>query len=44
MLRVVFRYVVTDRSMAGMYDHRVEWDRPLRPASGAARAASTRAA
>ena len=31
MLRFLFRYVVTDRSMAWMYDYRVEWDRPLGP-------------
>ena len=29
MLRLVFRYVVTERSTAWIYDHRVEWDRPL---------------
>ena len=29
MLRVVFRYLVTDRSTAWMYDHRVDWDRRL---------------
>ena len=28
-LRLVFRYVVTDTSMAWLYDHRVEWDRRL---------------
>jgi len=43
MLRLLFRYVVTDRSMAWMYDYRVEWDRPLASPS-AARAPSTRAA
>jgi 2-polyprenyl-6-methoxyphenol hydroxylase-like FAD-dependent oxidoreductase len=31
MLRFLFRYVVTDRSMAWMYDYRVEWDRRLGP-------------
>jgi hypothetical protein len=43
MLRFLFRYLVTDRSMDWMYDYRVEWDRPLAgaaaagiPASGAA--------
>ena len=29
MLRFLFRYVVTDRSTAWMYDYRVEWDRRL---------------
>ena len=29
MLRLVFRFVVSDRSMAWQFDHRVEWDRPL---------------
>ena len=43
MLRFLFRYVVTDRSMAWMYDYRVEWERPLVSPS-AARAPSTRAA
>ena len=28
-MRLVFRFFVTDRSMAWIYDHRVEWDRPL---------------
>jgi 2-polyprenyl-6-methoxyphenol hydroxylase-like FAD-dependent oxidoreductase len=28
-LRLVFRFFVTDRSMAWQYDHRVEWDREL---------------
>lgn len=27
VLRLVFRFFVTDRSMAWQYDHRVEWDR-----------------
>jgi hypothetical protein len=26
MLRFVFRYVVTDRSIAWMNDHRIRWD------------------
>lgn len=29
MLPFVFRFLVTERSTAWMYDHRVEWDRPL---------------
>lgn len=33
VLPLVFRYVVTDRSTAWMYDHRVEWDRPLSAAA-----------
>jgi 2-polyprenyl-6-methoxyphenol hydroxylase-like FAD-dependent oxidoreductase len=28
MLRLAFRFFVTDRSMAWQFDHRVEWDRP----------------
>ena len=36
-LRVVFRYLVTDRSMAWQFDHRVEWERPLRLAPAAAK-------
>ena len=35
-MRLVFRVFVTDRSTAWLYDHRVEWDRPL--AAGPARA------
>jgi 2-polyprenyl-6-methoxyphenol hydroxylase-like FAD-dependent oxidoreductase len=34
VMRLVFRYVVTDRSTAWMYDHRVEWQRPLSPVRG----------
>jgi 2-polyprenyl-6-methoxyphenol hydroxylase-like FAD-dependent oxidoreductase len=30
MLRLVFRWVVTDASMAWLYDHRVDWATPLR--------------
>jgi 2-polyprenyl-6-methoxyphenol hydroxylase-like FAD-dependent oxidoreductase len=29
VLRLVFRYVVSERSMAWQFDHRVEWDRRL---------------
>jgi 2-polyprenyl-6-methoxyphenol hydroxylase-like FAD-dependent oxidoreductase len=29
VLRLVFRYLVTDKSTAWMYSHRVEWDRPM---------------
>jgi 2-polyprenyl-6-methoxyphenol hydroxylase-like FAD-dependent oxidoreductase len=29
MLRVVFRYLVTDKSTSWMYDHRVEWEEPV---------------
>jgi 2-polyprenyl-6-methoxyphenol hydroxylase-like FAD-dependent oxidoreductase len=32
-LRLAFRYVVTERSMAWQFDYRVEWDRRLRAAS-----------
>ena len=28
-MRLVFRYFVSEKSMAWLYDHRVEWDRPL---------------
>jgi len=28
-MRVAFRYLITDRSLAWMYDHRIEWDRPF---------------
>jgi 2-polyprenyl-6-methoxyphenol hydroxylase-like FAD-dependent oxidoreductase len=28
-MRVVFRYLITERSVAWMYDHRIDWDRPL---------------
>jgi len=31
MLRLVFRYFVSDRSTAWMYDHRVAWDQRLAP-------------
>jgi hypothetical protein len=38
MLRFVLRYLVTDRSTAWIYDHRVDWDRPIvaLPAGGQA--------
>ena len=29
VVRLVFRYLVTDKATAWMYAHRVEWDRPL---------------
>ena len=29
LLRLVFRFLVTERSMAWLYDHRVQWDREL---------------
>jgi hypothetical protein len=29
MLRLVFRFAVTDGSTAWMYDHRITWDEPL---------------
>ena len=37
LLRLVFRFFVTERSMAWQFDHRVDWDRRL-PASAAASA------
>ena len=43
MLRLVFRYAVTDRSTAWMYDHRVEWDRPLPSIAAAAEPRPVRA-
>lgn len=41
-LRFVFRFFVTDRSMAWQFDHRVDWDRPLPAASAARRGAGPR--
>ena len=35
LLRIVFRFFVTERSMAWQFDHRVEWDRRLAAASPA---------
>ena len=34
VLRLVFRFFVTDRSMAWQYDHRVEWDDRLTAGAG----------
>ena len=42
LLRLVFRFFVTERSMAWLYDHRVEWDREL-PAEATASAQTARA-
>lgn len=28
-MRVAFRYLITERSLAWMYDHRIDWGRPL---------------
>jgi 2-polyprenyl-6-methoxyphenol hydroxylase-like FAD-dependent oxidoreductase len=28
-MRVAFRYLITDRSLAWMYDHRIRWNEPL---------------
>jgi 2-polyprenyl-6-methoxyphenol hydroxylase-like FAD-dependent oxidoreductase len=36
ILRLVFRFVVSDRSMAWQFDHRVAWDRRLPSADAAA--------
>jgi hypothetical protein len=44
MLRFLFRHVITDRSMAWMYDYRVEWDRPLTTGALSAAVPSNRAA
>jgi 2-polyprenyl-6-methoxyphenol hydroxylase-like FAD-dependent oxidoreductase len=41
-LRLVFRFFVTERSMAWLYDHRVEWERKL-PAGATASAQAARA-
>jgi 2-polyprenyl-6-methoxyphenol hydroxylase-like FAD-dependent oxidoreductase len=30
MLRMMFRYFVTEKSLAWMYDYRVDWERPVR--------------
>jgi 2-polyprenyl-6-methoxyphenol hydroxylase-like FAD-dependent oxidoreductase len=29
LLRLVFRFMVTDKSLAWMYDYRVDWDAPV---------------
>ena len=29
MLPILFRYVITEKSMAWMYDHHIEWDSPI---------------
>lgn len=29
MMPLLFRYVVSDKSLAWLYDHRVEWDRRI---------------
>jgi 2-polyprenyl-6-methoxyphenol hydroxylase-like FAD-dependent oxidoreductase len=29
ILRLLFRYVITDQAMAWQFDHRVDWERPL---------------
>jgi 2-polyprenyl-6-methoxyphenol hydroxylase-like FAD-dependent oxidoreductase len=30
LLEVVFKLLVTDRSLAWMYDHHIDWDTPTR--------------
>jgi 2-polyprenyl-6-methoxyphenol hydroxylase-like FAD-dependent oxidoreductase len=35
MLKLVFRYVVTERSLAWMYDYRVDWATPVQGATSA---------
>jgi len=42
LLRLVFRFFVSERSMAWLYDHRVEWDRRV-PAGATASARPARA-
>jgi hypothetical protein len=29
-MRIAFRYLITDRSLAWMYDHRITWAEPVR--------------
>jgi 2-polyprenyl-6-methoxyphenol hydroxylase-like FAD-dependent oxidoreductase len=36
LLRLIFRFVVSERSMAWQFDHRVDWDRRLAAATAAA--------
>ena len=36
MLRVVFRWFVTDRSMAWLFDYRIDWDSPVPAGDGRA--------
>jgi 2-polyprenyl-6-methoxyphenol hydroxylase-like FAD-dependent oxidoreductase len=43
VLRLVFRYAVTDRSTAWMYDNRVDWVRPLPPTAAGAEPRPARA-
>jgi 2-polyprenyl-6-methoxyphenol hydroxylase-like FAD-dependent oxidoreductase len=31
LMRFAFRYLITDRSLAWMYDHRIDWDAPITP-------------
>jgi FAD-dependent urate hydroxylase len=38
-LPLVFRFLVTDRSQAWIYDHHLDWDAPAEPAAEAARPA-----
>jgi 2-polyprenyl-6-methoxyphenol hydroxylase-like FAD-dependent oxidoreductase len=42
VMRVLFRYVVTERASAWMYGHRIDWDGPLSPAPRTAQAARGR--
>jgi 2-polyprenyl-6-methoxyphenol hydroxylase-like FAD-dependent oxidoreductase len=37
MLPLVFRFLVTDKSLAWMYDHHIDWDAPVTLALEAAR-------
>jgi len=39
MMRVFFPYIVSDKSLAWLYDHRVEWDRRISVPSAAGTAA-----
>jgi FAD-dependent urate hydroxylase len=34
MLPLVFRFLVTERSMAWIYDHHVDWDAPATLGAG----------
>jgi FAD-dependent urate hydroxylase len=37
LLPLVFRFLVTDRSQAWIYDHHLDWDRPSTPTTPAVR-------
>jgi FAD-dependent urate hydroxylase len=41
MLPLVFRFLVTDRSQAWIYDHHIDWDTPVAPTTQTARSSPT---